>query len=749
MPSVWLYLIGAAIACVYAVGASMAWLPSSLPVALASSALAALFVLAAARVGRRPRPSVAQAAGGEEQGLLDALDDIVFQADADAALSFMNRAWTTVTALDIRDCVGKSLFDYVHPDDQALVREQFLTIAHAGRSAARLELRLLGRDARPCWVELRLAARRGRAGGVDGVSGIMTDIQSRKRAEDVLRARDRSLSTLLDHLPGMAFRCRNDREWTMEFVSEGCFELTGYEALELLDHPSYDQLIVADDRAYVRDYVQKQLAQQRACHLRYRIRTRDGGEKWVEERSRGVFASNAELLAIEGFISDVSEQQRDEARRSGGALHDELTGLKSRTLLLARIGAAVAGGSGAAIGAANQAAIGALPPTMLMCIDIDRFGRINARHGRAIGDQLLAAIGHRLARLRRPGVMVGRIGSDEFGVLVHGQAALPGGRLAPLADMVRFAAAHSEEACAAAGVAWAIAWVDVVAELLDAAFEFDDLALSISARVGLVLGIDTPGDAEAMLREATQAAWSAPWHRPRSAVRYGFAGARARRASQAWRHVAGEIGHAFDPARLAVSLAPVAGRSWVEGAARWHGARSGTLPRVHMFLHACVGATRDILVADSVRAVCAAGLPSLQADERLVVRLDALPPDAALLVAVHGALQALPGRDGAARVVVLLALPPANAAPPPLAELQALRDAGVQVAVDLTPALAHGELASSAWLLLADCWRIAIDRPEDPGAPWAGRLALLLDLAARRRIAVLTGARSGADVSAA
>ncbi|WP_246264045.1 PAS domain-containing protein [Aromatoleum toluvorans] len=322
MLSLWLYLIGAATACAYALGASMAWIPASPALAVVSLTIASVLILAAELCHRR---ALAQAAGRtpvsppplaqDDHSLVDGIDDIVFQTDTEATLTFLNRSWKDVTALDARDCVGHSFFDYVHPDDQALNREQLLKVLQPGQAACRFETRLICRDGRQCWVDVRLKPRRGRHGEFNGATGIMTDINSRKRAEEVLRARDRSLSTLLDHLPGMAFRCRNDRSWTMEFVSEGCFELTGHEAVDLLDHhASYDQLIHPADRSYVWDYVQSQLARRNAFHLRYRIRTREGRERWVEERSRGVFAGNGTLLAIEGFISDISDQMCDQGR---------------------------------------------------------------------------------------------------------------------------------------------------------------------------------------------------------------------------------------------------------------------------------------------------------------------------------------------------------------------------------------------------------------------------------------------------
>jgi len=57
---------------------------------------------------------------------------------------------------------------------------------------------------------------------------IVRDITERKLAEDGLLESRRTLQMLMGNLPGMAYRCRNDRDWTMEFVSEGSFNLTGY-----------------------------------------------------------------------------------------------------------------------------------------------------------------------------------------------------------------------------------------------------------------------------------------------------------------------------------------------------------------------------------------------------------------------------------------------------------------------------------------------------------------------------------------
>jgi len=76
-----------------------------------------------------------------------------------------------------------------------------------------------------------------------------------------LRERQRTISTLMSNLPGMAYRCRNDQDWTMEFISEGSLELTGYAPSDFINNRtlSYSQIIHSDDREKVWGGVQAAL----------------------------------------------------------------------------------------------------------------------------------------------------------------------------------------------------------------------------------------------------------------------------------------------------------------------------------------------------------------------------------------------------------------------------------------------------------------------------------------------------------
>jgi signal transduction histidine kinase/PAS domain-containing protein len=135
-------------------------------------------------------------------------------------------------------------------------------------------------------------------------------VTERDRAEEALQESQRILSTLMSNLPGMAYRCRSDGEWTMEFVSEGCFGLTGYRPTELIKNRkiSYGQLIHPMDRESAWNAVQTALQENRSFQITYRVITATGEEKWAWEQGRGVFSPAGDLLALEGYVIDATEQ---------------------------------------------------------------------------------------------------------------------------------------------------------------------------------------------------------------------------------------------------------------------------------------------------------------------------------------------------------------------------------------------------------------------------------------------------------
>jgi two-component system cell cycle sensor histidine kinase/response regulator CckA len=148
----------------------------------------------------------------------------------------------------------------------------------------------------------------------DMIQKVSRQITDQKKAEEEAQESERLISTLMKNLPGMVYRCRNDRYWTMTFVSDGCVSLTGYSPRDLVGNRtlSYNDLIHADDREMVRAQVQNAVIQRGPYQFQYRIQTATGNEKWVWEQGTGIYSDEGEVLALEGFINDITERKSAE-----------------------------------------------------------------------------------------------------------------------------------------------------------------------------------------------------------------------------------------------------------------------------------------------------------------------------------------------------------------------------------------------------------------------------------------------------
>lgn len=142
------------------------------------------------------------------------------------------------------------------------------------------------------------------------------DITERKRNEIALLDYQAILDNLMNNLPGMAFRCLNEVNWTMEYVSPGCKKLTGYSAQELINNKKihFGDLILEEDRKMVWDKVQNAIKTHRIYRIEYRIVAKNGIIKWVLEQGRGVYDKFDKLVRIEGLVTNITDGKKAEIR---------------------------------------------------------------------------------------------------------------------------------------------------------------------------------------------------------------------------------------------------------------------------------------------------------------------------------------------------------------------------------------------------------------------------------------------------
>jgi PAS domain S-box-containing protein len=150
-----------------------------------------------------------------------------------------------------------------------------------------------------------------------GVMASLEQVMKRRRAELELRESQRTLQTLMDNLPGMAYRCEGDAERSLSFASEGCQELTGYAPADLIHNRlrSFGELVHPEDKQRVQERIEWALLERQGFELQYRIVCASGREKWIWEQGCGVYDASGTLLFVEGFLSDISAQRRAEEER--------------------------------------------------------------------------------------------------------------------------------------------------------------------------------------------------------------------------------------------------------------------------------------------------------------------------------------------------------------------------------------------------------------------------------------------------
>lgn len=225
--------------------------------------------------------------------------------------------------------------EITHPDDLKADLEKFNQFKRGEIPGYSMEKRYLRPDGSSVWTNMKIAPLLEDMDTHPMHLCLLEDISSRKKAEDALRESERDKSILLSNLPGMAYRCKNDPDWTMLFASDGCFQLTGYKSGSIICNKdlSYNDLILPEYRRSLRNEWDRVLAKRLPFKYEYEIVTNKGEHKWVLEMGEGVYDEHGDVQSLEGLILDISERKQMENVLKYNNEHDVWTGLFNRQYL--------------------------------------------------------------------------------------------------------------------------------------------------------------------------------------------------------------------------------------------------------------------------------------------------------------------------------------------------------------------------------------------------------------------------------
>jgi len=139
------------------------------------------------------------------------------------------------------------------------------------------------------------------------------DTSEEAKTKEALNESHRFISTIINNLNGVIYRCKNNKQWTMDYISPNVFSLTGYSPKKFTSGEiAYNNLIDKNYRKYVWDEVQKAIAENRPFQLTYPIINKNKQQVWVWEQGSAVYDNNQKLVALEGYMVDITEQKNVE-----------------------------------------------------------------------------------------------------------------------------------------------------------------------------------------------------------------------------------------------------------------------------------------------------------------------------------------------------------------------------------------------------------------------------------------------------
>ena len=181
-------------------------------------------------------------------------------------------------------------------------------------------------------------------------------------------------------------------------------------------------------------------------------------------------AADGSVAGLYILVVDITEQKRAERELQHSALHDFLTGLPNRALLMSHLDQTLA------LSARR------LESCAVMYLDIDRFKAINDSYGHAVGDQVLVQFTRRLRSVMRDADLLARLGGDEFVIVA---TELPSGSIGALHFAQRI--------------------VDSFAQPL----EVDGVQYEVHTSVGVAVSCGSSENKEDLLRRADSALYKA------------------------------------------------------------------------------------------------------------------------------------------------------------------------------------------------------------------------------------------------
>ncbi|MEJ3744942.1 EAL domain-containing protein [Actinomycetes bacterium KLBMP 9797] len=336
--------------------------------------------------------------------LLDVAGSLVLVLDREGRIVRFNRACETTTGFRFDEVRNKAYWDvFLPPEEVDTVRAAFARTLAANDYPTSNERTWVSRDGSRRHIAWSSGALLDEHGAVTYVIASGIDITARRLVETQLsEARERFRQAFDNATIGM---CLTGVDKRFMQVNPALCKMLGYTESELLGK-SVVEVTHPEDRAATLDAIRSMMDGETSIfHTEKRYLRANGQALRVVVSSSAVRGRAGTPLYFVTQIEDVTARRAAEEKLFHQALHDSLTGLPNRALLMQQLRDALTD---------DRSTAGM---SALLFVDLDGFKLINDSLGHDIGDQVLRVTARRLERSVHPEDTVARVGGDEFVIL--------------------------------------------------------------------------------------------------------------------------------------------------------------------------------------------------------------------------------------------------------------------------------------------------------------------------------------------
>ncbi len=292
-----------------------------------------------------------------------------------------------------------------YPEDRQAYKSKISELLSREISYFCLEKRYTRKDGSILWANTTVSILNDSEGKPSYCVVIIQDISQQKRTQIALTQSEQRLRIVTENMSDLV--CLHKIDGSCEYVTSSCEAMLGYSITKMMYHSPYD-FIHCDDTIRVRKRLNRVIYQGVSTSVTYRVKTKAGEYIWLESLVKPIINSLGKIIHIQSTSRNINDRIKIQTRLQHDAVHDQLTGLPNRNLLMERLSLAL-----------REKKYNSQFQFAVLFFDLDNFKVINDSLGHLVGDRLLIQVAKILQQFIDNKDLAARFGGDEFVILLE------------------------------------------------------------------------------------------------------------------------------------------------------------------------------------------------------------------------------------------------------------------------------------------------------------------------------------------